>query len=288
MMIIKRKKGKKTYFYLKHSIRKDSKIISIEKYLGASIPKDIEGIKRDFVKRLNLDVDTDLRAIKKNFQANWKNLPSSVKEKNKEEIAITFTYNTNAIEGSTITLDETRGIVHDKIAPNKPIRDIKETEAHSRVFLEMLNKREDISSSLILKWHKEIFQETKQDIAGKFRKYLVTIGGHIPPDWRKVRREMKNINLYMRRSKRDGMNPVELAAKVHYRFEKLHPFGDGNGRIGRLVMNHILWHRGYPMLIIEKKRRTAYYKSLRGDENKFVKYFIRRYLKAHKKFLLMR
>ena len=63
-------------------------------------------------------------------------------------------------------------------------------------------------------------------------------------------------------------NPVELAARAHYRFEKTHPFGDGNGRVGRILMNHILWHAGYPMLIIEYKKRKSYYKALEKDSRK--------------------
>ena len=79
------------------------------------------------------------------------------------------------------------------------------------------------------------------------------------------------------------IHPVELAARAHYRFEKIHPFGDGNGRIGRLIINYILWYNGYPMIIIENKRRRQYYKALQKDEEGFLNYFLRRYLTVHKK-----
>jgi Fic family protein len=73
-----------------------------------------------------------------------------------------------------------------------------------------------------------------------------------------------------------------VAARAHYMFEKIHPFGDGNGRVGRLLMNYILWKNGYPMLIIEHKNRKSYYKALQRTEEGFVNYFIRRYLAVNK------
>ena len=282
MKIRERVKGKRKYYYLEHSIRKGNKVIKKEKYLGTKIPKNIGGIKEKFLRELKSDLYKKLEKIKKHFQEEWKKLPESIKEKELENISIAFTYNTNAIEGSTITLEETREIIHDKIAPNKPLRDIKETEMHNKVFLQMLKKKEKITNNLLLRWHKEIFGETKSDIAGKYRDYLVRIGPHLPPDWQDVKPMTNKMIRFINDSK---INPVELAAKVHYRFETIHPFGDGNGRIGRLLMNHLLWYAGYPMLIIENKKRGSYYKAFRKREEGFADYFLRRYLAVHKKRL---
>jgi len=281
MRIISRKKGKKDYFYLQHSFRKDGKVVTKERYLGIKIPKGLENIKRELKSEEKNILYGKLKAIKENFQKEWERYPKTVKEKEKSEIAIAFTYNTNAIEGSTITLEETREIVQDKIAPNKPLRDIKETEAHYKVFLSMLDKKEEISDNLILKWHDELFRETKQDIAGKYRDYLVRVGDYRAPDWQDIKKLMAKFTAFAK----EKIQPVELAARSHYRFEKIHPFGDGNGRIGRLIMNHVLWHNGYPMLIIEYKKRRLYYKALQKDEEKFVNYFLRRYLSIHGKRL---
>jgi Fic family protein len=145
----------------------------------------------------------------------------------------------------------------------------------------MLRKKERITRELLLKWHQNIFGETKSDIAGKFRDYLVRIGPHLAPDWQDVENLMKDLIEFIDKNKK--MNPAELAGRVHYQFEKIHPFGDGNGRIGRLLINSILWHNGYPMLIIEYKKRKSYYKAFQRDEEYFVSYFIRRYLAVHKK-----
>jgi len=282
MRIIERRKGNKDYLYLQHSFRKDKKVVTREKYLGQDIPENIEEIKSIFKKELKQDLDKWLEAIKKSFQIEWSRVPENAREKELEEISIAFTYNTNAIEGSMITLEEVREIIHDKIAPKKSLRDIRETEAHSDVFLKMLDsKKEGINNELLLKWHKEIFGITKADIAGRYRDYLVRVGSYLAPDWQEIKRMMNELIEFVNKTKK--INPVELSARAHYKFEEIHPFGDGNGRIGRLIINYILWHKGYPMLIIEYKRRKSYYRALQKDEDGFVSYFLRRYLAVHKK-----
>lgn len=268
------------YFYLKHSFRENGKVVTKEKYLGKEIPENVEEIKQELRKRGQKQLYKKLEKIRDNFQREWKKYPESAKQRELEEIAIVFTYNTNAIEGSTITLEETREIIVDKTAPNKPLKDIRETEAHYTVFLEMLEEPKKISKELLLKWHEEIFKETKPDIAGRFRDFGVRIGPYIAPDWQQVKRFMREFIKFVNET---GPNPVESAARGHYRFEKTHPFGDGNGRIGRLVMNHLLWHNGYPMLIIEYTGRKSYYKALQKGEDSFTSYFLRRYLTVHKK-----
>jgi Fic family protein len=282
MRIIKRNKSKTDYFYLQHSFRKDGKTITKERYLGKKIPDNIEEIKANLMLQAKEALSEKLEKIKKDFQKEWGRIPESAKEKELQELAIAFTYNTNAIEGSTITLEETRLILEDKIAPNKPLKDIRETESHAKIFLNMLRTEEKMSKELLLKWHECIFAETKSDISGQFRNYLVRVGPYVAPDWRKVEKLIQQLITFVDESK---LNSVEVAARAHYMFEKIHPFGDGNGRIGRLLMNYILWKNGYPMLIIEYKKRKSYYKALQRTEEGFVTYFIRRYMSVHKQRL---
>ena len=282
MRTIKRKKGKTEYFYLQHSYRKDGKVVTKELYLGKEIPENIEEIKQKLMHEPHIALAKKLEKIKQNFQKEWQQIPQSAKEKDLQEIAIAFTYNTNAIEGSTITLEEARLILEDKVAPSKSIRDIRETESHAAVFLEMLKTHENLSPQLLLRWHENIFRETKTDVAGKFRTYQVRVGPYIAPDWKKVENFINQLVLFVNES---NLNSVEVAARAHYMFEKIHPFGDGNGRIGRLLTNFILWKNNYPMLIIEYKKRKSYYKALQRPEEGFVTYFIRRYLSVHKQRL---
>lgn len=282
MRVITKKKGNKEYYYLQHSFRKGKKVITKEKYIGLKIPKNIDELKGEFGRELKKELYQKLEKIRAHFQREWKKLPKSVQEKEKEEISIAFTYNSNAIEGSTITLREVREIIQDKIAPNKPLRDVKETEMHNKVFLNMLKKKEKLNNKLLLEWHSEIFGETKSDIAGRYRNYLVRVGSYTAPHWKEVKSTMNQIIEFTDKSK---LNPVELAARVHYKFESIHPFGDGNGRIGRLLMNYILWHAGYPILIIEYKKRASYYRAFPKGQEGFVDYFLRRYLAVHRKGL---
>jgi Fic family protein len=279
---IKRRKGGAEYFYLQHSFRKDGKVVTKELYLGKKIPENLEEIKTKLLSEARETLSEKLEAIRNSFQKEWKKTPLSAREKELRELAISFTYNTNAIEGSTITLEETRQILEDQVAPNKPIKDIRETASHAAVFLQMLKTKETMSKKLVLEWHRNIFRETKPDIAGLFRNYSVRVGSHVAPDWNNIEKLMKKLMAFVNESK---VNPVELAARAHYMFEKIHPFGDGNGRIGRLLMNFILWKNNYPMLIIEYKGRKSYYKALHQTEERFVNYFIRRYISVHKKRL---
>jgi len=277
-------KGNEEFYYLQHSIRKDGKVVTLEKYLGKEIPceKELEKLKKEMLKENTLELNKKLEKIKVSFQKEWVSLPASAKEKALEQIAVAFTYNTNAIEGSKITLEETREIIEDKIAPNRPLRDIKETEQHAKVFLEMINKKEKITKELLLDWHMRIFRDSKEDIAGRFRNHLVRVGEHLAPDWQDVEHLMKEFFVYVNNKPKDT-NIIEFAARAHYRFEKIHPFADGNGRIGRLIMNYLLWQEGYPMLIIDYKKRKSYYKAFLKDEDNFIRYFLRRYLASHKK-----
>ncbi len=283
MRVVSRTKGNKSYFYLQHSFRQKGNVVTREIYLGEEIPQNIEDRKKSFFRKFQGDVFKKFEQIREHFQKEWRKVPESAKQRELEEISIAFTYNTNAIEGSTITLPETQSIIHDHVAPQKPLRDIKETEAHHKVFLEMLQKRERIGKELLNHWHKQLFSETKTDIAGVYREYLVRVGNYVAPDWQDVPKLMQELFTFIDKSK---LHPVELAARSHWKFESIHPYGDGNGRIGRLLMNYIFWHAGYPMLIIEYKKRKSYYHALEKGEQIFVSYFFRRYQAAHGKRIL--
>ena len=275
----------KNYYYLAHSFRAEGRVIHREKYLGKELPKNLEEIKEVFLhKCLQESVYKKLKAIQKNFKREWKKYPESIKKEILIDLSVSFTYNTNAIEGSTITLSETEEIIKRKIAPNKPIRDVQETISHSKAFFKAINEKSDISAYMLLKWHKDIFSDTKQDIAGRFRDYFVRVGNYRAPDWQDVNKLVKELFEWYGKNKKI-MHSIELAARAHYKFEKIHPFGDGNGRVGRLIIAYLLRKGNYPLLIIEHKKRKSYYHALTKTEIDFMNWFFRSYVSAHRKYL---
>ena len=282
-----------TYYYLEHSYRENGKVNKKVKYLGKKIPKNIDKLKEELLTEMFQDLwFNKFDKIKDSFTKEKKKIPKSIEKKELENFTIRFTYNTNKIEGSTLTLRETALLLEKGITPSRrPIGDVKETEKHQKVFYEMLSINKEITLSTLLNWHKKLFEETKKDEAGKIRDYLVGISGskYKPPfsiehdillteffDWYK-----KN---------RNKIHPVYLVALVHLKFVSIHPFGDGNGRISRLFMNYLLNKHGYPMIVIDYTDRNSYYNALERsqlnkDEIIFIQWFFKKYIKEFKKYL---
>lgn len=174
---------------------------------------------------------------------------------------------------------------------NKPMRDVKEAEAHQKLFFEILENDADLSLEAILRWHRKVFKETKPNLAEKIRDYQVAIHGSsfIPPRPEALLLLLKDFFIWYNKNKRK-LNPVELSAFVHLKFVTIHPFGDGNGRISRLMMNYVLNKLGYPMLDIDYRDRRSYYNALERTQRQqnditFLQWLMRRYFKTHKRFL---
>ena len=293
MKIKKKKIGQKEYFYLEHSFREGTKITKKELYLGSKIPKDIEEIKIKFNYEIMKEkYYSKFELIKKNFSKEFKAMPISAKEKDLNYFMVKFTYDTNRIEGSTITLKETAKILEQGITPqNKPIEDIKETEAHKKVFYEMINYQKDLSLQIILKWHQLLLEKTHPDIAGRIRTHQVKVAGSkaefpVPAEMDFLLEEF--IQWYNQNKKK--LAPLELAVLVHLKFVSIHPFSDGNGRMSRLLMNFILHKNHYPMLNVKYTNRDSYYNALeraqvKKQEKIFTLHIFRRYLKEFNKYL---
>lgn len=294
-MVALRKKtvGKQAYYYLEHSFREKGGVEKKEKYLGKTLPQNIEELKKRFISEIYKEKWFGLfDRIKEEYAAQEKIVPLSAREKELENFAIKFTYDTNRIEGSTLTFRETSLLLEKGITPNaKPLRDVKEAEAHRKAFYEMLDYKKELSLDTVLYFHKKLFEDTKKDIAGKLRQHQVTIAGSkfTPPFPAEVYPLLMELFRWYRKNK-DRMHPVELAALVHLKLVTIHPFADGNGRISRLMMNFVLNRHGFPMLNISYEKRGGYYRALersqiKKDETIFLQWFFKRYLKEHTKYL---
>lgn len=284
--------GKKTYYYLEHSYRKAGRVRKKETYLGTKLPKDLEDAKRKFVFQVYSERWFELfERIRKNYRKTIAKMPGEVREKETEAFAVRFTYDTNRIEGSKLTFRDTANLLELGITPKeKPLRDIREAESHRDVFYEMLGCEKDLSLHLMLGWHRKIFEKTKPKLAGKLREYQVAISGSrfMPPSPVEVYPMLNDFFRWYDKNKK-GMNPVELAALVHLRLVTIHPFGDGNGRISRLMMNFVLHRHGFPMLDIRYEKRSSYYNALeraqtKGNESIFLNWFFRQYAKENGRY----
>ncbi|MDQ7031760.1 MAG: Fic family protein, partial [Desulfonauticus sp.] len=219
-------------------------------------------------------------------------LPKSIKEKNLQNFTTRFTYDTQRIEGSTLTLRETADLLEKGITPkSKPMRDVQEAEAHRDLFYDVLKFKKDLTLKVMLDWHWTLFNKTKPDISGSIRKYRVGISGSkfVPPSPVEVCPMLTEFFKWYKKNK-DNLHPVEVAALVHLKLVTIHPFGDGNGRITRLVMNFVLNRKKYPLFDIPYENRNSYYNSLersqvKKDDKIFLQWFVKRYTKEYKRYL---
>ncbi|MGQ0377016.1 MAG: hypothetical protein ACT4OW_05895, partial [Nitrososphaerota archaeon] len=165
--IVKRKKGNEAYYYLYHD-KRNGKRVQKEIYLGKQIPKNIDEIKQEFL--INIykeDWIPQLEKIKKNHSKEKKTIPFDALKKQIQQFSVKFTYNTQRIEGSTLTLKETFLLLEDGITPpDRSINDTKEAEAHQKLFFEILEDKTDISKDKTLTWHDKLLNQTKPTIAG--------------------------------------------------------------------------------------------------------------------------
>lgn len=294
MVALKKRRIKgRIYYYLGHTYRESGRLKYKEKYLGTKLPNNLEKIKMAFMLQIYEDRwFGKFEEIKEEYKKQIGKIPLEIKKKNIEAFVVRFTYDTNRIEGSKLSFKDTNALLELGISPkNKPLRDIKEAEAHRRIFYEMLDSTEELSLGVILRWHKGLFGDTKRGIAGKLRDYSVYISGSefVPPNPEAVEDYTVKFFRWYSESK-NKKHPVELAALSHLKFETIHPFGDGNGRVGRLIMNFILNRYGYPMFDIRYTDRRSYYNALeraniKSNDSIFVQWFFKRYLKEGKIFL---
>ena len=194
-------------------------------------------------------------------------LNPSILRKLEEEFSIAWTYNSNAIEGNTLSIQETELVINEGITiGGKTVNEHLEAINHVKgieYLKEIVQKKAEISENIIKEMHRIILSSIDDTEAGNYRRTNVRIVGanHLPPQSIKIPRLMEEfINWYYENDKK--ISVAEMAAELHYRLVMIHPFIDGNGRVARLLMNLYLMRNGYPPGIILKVDRKKYYRVL--------------------------
>jgi len=192
-----------------------------------------------------------------------------------DEIEISeHVYNSNAIENSTLTLSETEQILLQlEISRHVPLRELFEAKNLALVYkyVSKVAIKKPLTIEMILFLYKMLLTNIRDNVAGRFRKgkEMVRVGNHIgiPPEF--IEKQMhENID----ELNSDLTTPlIHKIAQFHCKFESIHPFIDGNGRLGRVINNYFLIRAGFPPIIIRNKEKQKYYFAIRSydDEHSF-------------------
>ncbi|WP_100372314.1 Fic family protein [Bacillus sp. FJAT-45037] len=199
----------------------------------------------------------------------YRPLPSAAVKNLQDVYRVEWTYNSNAIEGNTLSLVETKVVIEEGLTiGGKKLQEHFEVINHAEAISfveEQVQKSESLTERTVKDIHYLILKNIDNENAGKYRSINVRISGseHTPPHFLMIDEEMAKLFTWYEQNK-DAMHPVELAARFHFQYVYIHPFSDGNGRTARLLMNLILLSHGYPPAIVkaENSQRLEYYKTL--------------------------
>jgi Fic family protein len=195
-------------------------------------------------------------------------LPADAVKRLHDEMRLLHTYHSNAIEGNTLTLSETKLVLEEGTTiGGKSLREHLEATNNAKAF-DLINdiaqKKKPIDHVTIQQIHEVVTAGILEE-AGKYRSTNVRITGAVktPPDWSKIVKLMDELVEKISESK---THPVETVAYLHHRFVEIHPFIDGNGRVARLLTNLYLIPWGYPPIVLKTEDRGKYYKFLRAAD----------------------
>ncbi len=213
-------------------------------YLTKQEIKEVDAVNSDFWQRYNLVNDI----VKEQFSHNF---------------VMAFVYNTNSIEGSTLTPREVELLLTENISPNKPLDDVLEAKSAEKTLNFIKSYSGELGQDFVLKIHEMYFSDSKPAIAGKYKTHANRVIGSsfdtTPPEF--VLTDMKLFFKEYEKLKKE-LHQLELAAWAHWKLVRIHPFQDGNGRTARILMNYILRTNGYGMIDIKTREKQTYFKAL--------------------------
>ena len=263
--------------------------------IDADKPVDKRIIKPDdnkFIIDLGDNYFEEVDSLKKELDSK-RPIPKETLKSLKESINLEWTYNSNGIEGNTLTLRETQVVLEGITVGGKSIKEHLEAINHEKAILyldDLVKDKNPITEWNIKNIHQLILKEIDNENAGRYRKENVTIKGatHTPPDYVKIPELMEK--LILNYNTWNEYHPIIKAALLHGELVKIHPFVDGNGRTSRLLMNLDLMNSGYNPVIIKKESRLKYYEALdkahtTGNYTDFVKLVTKLEVEMLKKYL---
>ena len=277
-----RKVNGKRQNYLVFIKREGDKMVKKSKFIGiGNISKqEVEKLKKDFEikvigntssENMTKEQLLEIEKLKQLYNEKINSLSKEEFEKFEETFFTELTYNSNAIEGSSLSLEDTNLILNEGLVPKgKTLREINEAKNHKLAINFINNYKGDLDELFILKLHAAILKDISERFAGKYRETSVRIFKSDTnfPDASKVPQLVKNL-VYWYKINKNKMHPFEMAILFSTKFVSIHPFIDGNGRASRLIMNFLLKKKSYPWINIYMKQRTDYLKAIRqaNDEN---------------------
>ena len=195
-------------------------------------------------------------------------LPPETKREIIKNFIVEFAFNTTSIEGNTIKLPEAKALLEEGKTPkDKTLREIYDLQNTEQVFLELMNKKKEINHTLIIAIHDELLQNIDSRKGYRTTDVRVIRSAFEATPAPYVKADMDILLAWYKRNMEK--HPLILATIFHHKFEKIHPFMDGNGRTGRMLLNYILLKHSYPPLIIHKKTRNEYLDALqKADSSK--------------------
>jgi Fic family protein len=221
----------------------------------------------DLTYRQKLQPSFDRLYEKRILLRNARPLPQISLQKINEALAVEWTYNSNRIEGNTLTLQETQLVLQEDITiKGKSLREHFETKNHETALqhlYKLVHKDYRLNSKDILELHGYVLRSIEDDFAGRLRNAGVRISGanFIPPNAQKVPDLLDELIHFVLENPLQ-LNDIELATVFHHKFVWIHPFFDGNGRTVRLAMNLLLLKEGFTPAIILSTDRKKYYAAL--------------------------
>lgn len=269
----------KPYYYLKHSFRSGNKIkTKTLAYIGNKENKEkinilkkqftqkrLETIKEELFKMKDWNIllpkkdGEKIGEIKKQFSLKLKNLDEKTKKDMFDDFLTYFIYNTNAIEGNTLTLKETDLLLNKGITPQgRTLREINDHLNARDVFYYLYKGNLPITNETISLVHDRLMNNIDERKGYRLGNVRVIGASFKSSPFQYVQTDM-NLLLKWYSKNKNKLNPVILASIFHHKFEKIHPFYDGNGRTGRMMLNLIFLKNNIPPIVLSNKQRKKYY-----------------------------